>query len=69
MARVSHLRQPPRVREVIAAALGIIEELSPPEDLRLPAFDHAIRLLGEVIVEPDNVPAMPMMAIPRGRPA
>ena len=51
----------------IAAALALVEELEPPEDLRVAAFSKAVDLLSakQLILEQPAPIGMPAMAIPR----
>ena len=56
-----------QVRDHLADALALVDELQPPNDLRALAFDKAVNLLStkQTVIE-QVAPGIPNMAIPRG---
>jgi hypothetical protein len=63
-----HHNTPEQVEQYIRDALGLVAKIHPPADLREAAFAQACALLsGKQIVYEQVAPALPNLAIPRGR--
>lgn len=62
------LYTPEDVRNFLREALAIVDELAPPDDLRLSCFDHAARMVAHVtLIQPQPVQALPSLAQLQGK--
>ncbi len=62
-----HHNTPEQVRDYIVAALELVRDLEPDEDLRVSVFLQACQLIsGKQVVIEQIAPVLPNMVVPRG---